>query len=160
MGKIARGLVWRFSKSPERKWGWFEKRQNGSQGLFSQNCPIKLCYSWLIACKHLIKVFFWSRADFKLVGNLGLIGPAVTGILHCNVINHAIMCIITYLSFYNNIFSIKMSLFNKIKKKRWITCKIFFLYFLPFKTIGSLVTHKKQKVIDFDRRNEKASSLI
>ena len=30
------------------------------------------------------------RADFKLVGNLGLIGPAVTGILHCNVINHAI----------------------------------------------------------------------
>ena len=31
-----------------------------------------------------------QRADFKLAGNLGLIGPAVTGILHCNAINHAI----------------------------------------------------------------------
>ena len=112
MGKIARGLFWRFSKSPERKWGWFEKRQNGSEGLLSQNCPIKLCYSWLIACKHLIKVFFWSRADLKLVGNLGLIGPAVTGILHCNVINHAIKYIIEISDFAN--YKAHKKIFNKM----------------------------------------------
>ena len=35
------------------KWGWFEKHQNWSEGLFSQNCSKKLCDSWLIGCTHL-----------------------------------------------------------------------------------------------------------
>ena len=34
--------------------------------------------------------------DFEIEGNLGLIGLAVTGILHCNVINHALT--VTYRS--------------------------------------------------------------
>ena len=32
--------------------GNFEKRQNGSEDLFSRNCPKNLCDSWLIACKY------------------------------------------------------------------------------------------------------------
>ena len=109
-----------------------------ARGLFSQNCPIKLCYSWLIACKHLIKVlkiadkllthlfvYFRAgpisfRADFKLVGNLGLIGPAVTGILQCNVINHAI-------TFENNKKKIAS---HKKKSNESIRTRNYFILFL------------------------------
>ena len=50
--------------------------------------------SCLVGSEMCIRDRIWSRADFKLEGNLGLIGAAVTGILHCNVINHAIMRLI------------------------------------------------------------------
>ena len=54
---------------------------------------VNSCYVYIvnIFIKLIKLVKIWSRADFKLEGNLGLIGPAVTGILHCNVINHAII---------------------------------------------------------------------
>ena len=67
MGKIARGSI--FPKLPDKAMLFLVNRMADYIAVQnSRDC----------------------RADFKLVGNLGLIGPAVTGILHCNVINHAI----------------------------------------------------------------------
>ena len=91
LGKIARGLFWRFSKSLERKWGWVEYCQNGSECITICEAMIMLVSGSFYAIQ-IYRQFMADIYDFFFFFAFRLIFSTISNLIKANWDYHWTIC--------------------------------------------------------------------